>query len=112
MDGRARTGSGCRPMNSRPRDNARPVCLDACLEPRLAIGLLSTVQTQPQESADAKRLLGLEARSELERPELASYINHVNHIYHIKCKTEFFRKTTLDCTVPREVPGQRCHLYG
>jgi hypothetical protein len=31
------------------------------LEPRLAIELLSTVQTQPQESADAKRSLGLEA---------------------------------------------------
>jgi hypothetical protein len=61
MDGKARTGSGCRPMNSSPRDNARPVCLDACLEPRPAIGLLSTVQTQPQESADAKRSLGLEA---------------------------------------------------
>jgi hypothetical protein len=61
MDGKARTGSGCRPMNSSPRDNARPVCLDARLEPRLAIELLSTVQTQPQESADAKRSLGLEA---------------------------------------------------
>ena len=47
-------------MNSSPRDSARPVSLDTPLEPRLAIELLSTVQTQPQESADAKHSLGLE----------------------------------------------------
>ena len=73
MDGKARTGSGCRPMISSPRDNARPVCLDAPLEPRLAIELLSTVQTQPQESADAKHSLDLEAdaiRSVLESSAL------------------------------------------
>jgi hypothetical protein len=87
MDGNARTGSGCRPMNSSPRDNARPVCLEARLEPGLAIELLSTVQTQPQESADAKRSLGLEAGATgklLENRGSLSYINHFFHNLHTK----------------------------
>jgi hypothetical protein len=58
-------------MSSSPRDNARPVCLDAPLEARLAIELLSTVQTQPHESADAKRSLGLDVDAIRKRAQKA-----------------------------------------
>ena len=71
-------------MNSSPRDNARPVCLDACLEPRLAIELLSTVQTQPQESAAAKRSLGLEADVTGKPVKIAEPFSCIGHIFNIK----------------------------
>ena len=69
-------------MNSSPRDNARPICLDARLEPRLAIELLSTMQTQPQESADAKRSPGSEEGVTGKLLENCGTLFYITHVFN------------------------------